>query len=196
MRKEDGFITDVEGECNPRHDVDLWLIVLKRFLVELGVWAVYQPRCWIHFVDRQDIGIVDFCSCSVEPGVSVSVTYDRCRAVQGIHVHGEIITNVLWNDGAILQLVEQIAAQVTHFVILSDHKGILEDLLVGIESVNTHTHIEDDIVKGELVHHIARDVNRLVCLDWTGVVPLIICFVEEVFEGRTTRRLVAIRIVP
>ena len=64
-------------------------------------------------------------------------------------VYSEFVADVFGNVRAVVQLSQQVAAQVTHFIVLTNHVRILQNLLVRIETVYTHTNIEDDVVKRE-----------------------------------------------
>ena len=99
MSKENGLVTDVERESNPRHDVDLWLIILKGFRVQFLIGSTYQPRCWVNLIDREDVRIIDFCSNSIEPRVAITVTNDGRWAIQCVHINGEVVADV---DGEVV----------------------------------------------------------------------------------------------
>ena len=46
---------------------------------------------------------------------------------------------------------EQVTSDVADSVVLADYIGILQNLLVRVETVNTHTDVEDDVIKRELI---------------------------------------------
>ena len=201
MCEEHGFITYVERERDARHDVHGRIVVAECFRRQL-IWIItgrvvvgLQPRCRVSCIHCEDVRVRDFGALGVVPGVSTAVTDNGAWVFQGVGVHGEVIADVVWNDVVAAELVDQRAADVAHAVRLSNNVGVFQDRLVGVESVDTQTHVEDDVVKREFVHDVARDVNRLVGANGTGVVPRIVGFGEEVFDGGAGVGLVPVRIV-
>ena len=191
MCEENRLVRDVERESTTWHHIHLRCVVFESVCVQLGIWAFLQPRRGVHFVDREDVRIVDFRTGRVEPRVAVAVTNNGGGTVKGVHIHRVVVSDVRWYDDAVVELREQVTSDVTDSVILADHVGVFQNLLVRVETVNTHTDVEDDVVKRELIHHVARDVNRLVRLDGAGEVTVFVFFVEEIFEGWATGNFIS-----
>ena len=195
MGEEYRLVADVERERHTWHDVHLRLIIFKCLGSQFGIRTFDQPRCRIHFVDRKDVGIIDFRSRSIEPRISVSVTYDGSGSFEGVDVNGKVVSDVSRDGGTIFELIDQITAQVTNFVVLTDDIWILQDLLIRVETVDTDTYVEDDVIKGEFVHDISRDVDGLIRLNGSGEITRLVFLVEEVFEGWSSCHLVPIWII-
>ena len=191
VREEDRLVRDVEREGDTWHDVHLRRVIFKGVRVQFSVRPLLQPRRGVYFVDREDVRVVDFRTGCVEPGVAVAVSYNGGRAVKCVHVDGVVVSDVRWDDDAVVELREQVTSDVTDSVILADYVGVFQNLLVRVETVNTHTDVEDDVVKRELIHHVARDVNRLVSLDGASEVTVLVFFVEEIFEGWATGNFIS-----
>ena len=195
MGEEYRLVADVEGEGHTRHDVYLRLVVLKSLGRQFGIRTFDQPRSWVHLVYCKDVGVVDFCSRSIEPSITVPVTYDGRGSFEGVNVNGKVVSDVSRDGGTVFELIDQITAQVTNFVVLTDDIWILQDLLIRVESVDTDTYVEDDVIKGEFVHDIARDVDGLISLYRSGEITRLVFLIEEVFKGWSPCHLVSIGII-
>ena len=180
------MVRDVERESHTGHEVDGWGVVPERLRCEAAIGAVHQPRSRIAFVHGQDVRVIDFGTLGVEPLIARPVTDDGRWVRQSVHVDHVVILDIRRNLDAVLQRAEQGLPDVAHRVALTHHIRILEHLLVGVETVHPETHVEDDVLESELVHHVTRDVNGLVSLDGAREVARLVAFVEEVLDGRPT----------
>ena len=119
------LVADVERERHTWHDVHLWFVIFKRLGSQFGIRTFDQPRSRVHLVDGKDVGVIDFRSRSIEPSISVPVAYDGRWSFQGIDVNGKVVSDVSRDGGTIFELIDQVTAQVTNFVVLTDDIWIL-----------------------------------------------------------------------
>ena len=88
---------------------------------------------------------------------------------------------------------------IAHSVRLAHNVRVLEDRLVRVEAIDPQAYVEDDVIEGEFVHDVTRDVNGLVSTNGAGVVLIVAersGFIEEVLNGWAPSDLVAVGIVP
>ena len=159
-------------------------------LIVLVVQRVFQNRA-VHIEGEVGFRVGNLLTGSVVPNVAATVTHDG-RAVElttldvslaevgvgtGI-VHHPVVLGIadeLDAGGDVAEILDRIS--------LTEQIRVFQHLLVGVETVNTQTDVEEQVVDGELVLDIESHIDGLVSTDVVGLLTLAVHGVEEVLNG-------------
>ena len=183
--EEQGFVGNREGEGDTRHHSPGGIIVLEGVDVDVLLTGILQPRgrTGAHADDGR---VVDLNTILVVPGVTVTVTDDGGSFRDLVDIRNVVVADVVGHvDGSLVVEMDVAVSDIFNGIEVIKHIRVFQHILVGIEAVDTHTDVEDQVFESELVLDVTGDVDGLLGTNRAVQNAFFIGMVEEVGERRT-----------